>query len=177
MAEIMERNLNLEEVDSDALFGLKALKNQSGIQKIIFWGSVSLGVLANVILPMVIDVNRIICVFIFLILLILGVGFGCNYTKDLTYGKYVYQIIFKPKKILKFRSSMGKKQLQLNNEKLIKAEDKKLNEVANKENQKRMLKKIILFILAIILVISSALIYRSISKNQVHHTVEIEKEG
>ncbi len=176
MAEIMERNLNLEEVDSDALFGLKALKDQSMLQKIIFWGSVSIGILINVVLPMVFNVSRLLCVFIFLVLLILGVGFGCNYTKDLTYGKYVYQIIFKPTKELKFKSTMGKEQLQITNEELIKAEDKKLNQVANKENQRRLIKKIVIFILIIVVVISSAFIYKSISSNNVHHTVKIDKE-
>lgn len=176
MAEIMERNLNLEEVDSDALFGLKALKDQSAFQKIIFWGSVSIGVLANVVLPMVFGVSRILCVFIFLVLLIFGVGFGCNYTKDLTYGKYVYQIIFKPTKELKFQSAMGKEQLMKTNEQLIKAEDKKLNQVANKENQRRLLKKIVIFIICIVVVISAAFAYKSISSNNVHHTVKIDKE-
>lgn len=36
----MERNVNLEEIDSDALFGIDALKGQSILQKIIFFTSV-----------------------------------------------------------------------------------------------------------------------------------------
>ena len=45
----MNRNVNLEEIDSDALFGIEALKNQTILQKIVFWGCVLLGVLANVL--------------------------------------------------------------------------------------------------------------------------------
>ena len=37
----MNRNVNLEEIDSDALFGIDALKNQSILQKIVFFGSVA----------------------------------------------------------------------------------------------------------------------------------------
>ena len=32
----MERNVNLEEIDADALFGIDALKGQSLLQKLIF---------------------------------------------------------------------------------------------------------------------------------------------
>ena len=32
----MNRNVNLEEIDSDALFGIDALKHQTILQKIIF---------------------------------------------------------------------------------------------------------------------------------------------
>ena len=47
----MNRNVNLEEIDSDALFGIEALKNQTLVQKLVFFGSVISGVLANVLLP------------------------------------------------------------------------------------------------------------------------------
>ena len=36
----MNRNVNLEEIDSDALFGIDALKNQTFVQKVVFFGSV-----------------------------------------------------------------------------------------------------------------------------------------
>ena len=45
----MNRNVNLEEIDSDALFGIEALKNQTLVQKIVFFGCVLLGVLLIVL--------------------------------------------------------------------------------------------------------------------------------
>ena len=39
----MNRNVNLEEIDADALFGIDALKNQTILQKIAFFGSVIAG--------------------------------------------------------------------------------------------------------------------------------------
>lgn len=35
----MNRNVNLEEIDSDALFGIEALKNQTLVQKLVFFGN------------------------------------------------------------------------------------------------------------------------------------------
>ena len=86
----MERNVNLEEIDADALFGIDALKGQSLLQKLIFFGCLSAGILINVCLPMFLKVPRTVCVLLFLLLLFVGIAFGCNYTQDLTYGKYLY---------------------------------------------------------------------------------------
>ena len=54
----MERNVNLEEIDSDALFGIDALKGQSLVQRIVFFGCLSAGILINVCLPMFLGTPR-----------------------------------------------------------------------------------------------------------------------
>ena len=54
----MERNVNLEEIDSDALFGIDALKGQSILQKIIFFTCLGVGIVANVCMPMFIGTPR-----------------------------------------------------------------------------------------------------------------------
>lgn len=41
----MERNVNLEEIDADALFGIDALKGQSILQKLIFFAAFWQGLL------------------------------------------------------------------------------------------------------------------------------------
>ena len=61
----MERNVNLEEIDADALFGIDALKGQSLLQKLIFFGCLSAGILINVCLPMFLKVPRAVCVLLF----------------------------------------------------------------------------------------------------------------
>ena len=93
----MNRNVNLEEIDSDALFGIEALKNQTFLQKIVFFGCVILGVLANVLLPMFYGTSTIVCIIIFMAFLLVGVAYGCNYTEDMTYGRYLYFFFFKYK--------------------------------------------------------------------------------
>ena len=101
----MNRNVNLEEIDSDALFGIDALKNQTILQKILFFGSVIAGVLLNVLLPLYYNTPRIACILMFLVLLLIGVAFGCNYTEDMTYGKYLYCFFFKPSTTLFYEST------------------------------------------------------------------------
>mgnify|MGYP003532182918 CR=1 FL=1 len=101
----MNRNVNLEEIDSDALFGIEALKNQTLMQKIVFFGSVILGVLANVLLPLYYQTPTIVCIMIFMAFLLVGVAFGCNYTEDMTYGRYLYYFFFKPTKPLAYEST------------------------------------------------------------------------
>lgn len=61
----MERNVNLEEIDSDALFGIDALKGQSILQKIIFFTCLGVGIVANVCMPMFLGTPRAVCIFIF----------------------------------------------------------------------------------------------------------------
>lgn len=70
--------------------GIEALKNQTLVQKLVFFGSVILGVLANVLLPIYCGTPAIVCIMIFMVFLVIGVGFGCNYTEDMTYGRYLY---------------------------------------------------------------------------------------
>ena len=117
----MNRNVNLEEIDSDALFGIDALKNQSILQKIVFFGCLIIGVLLNVLLPLFFETPRILCVVLFLGLLLIGVAFGCNYTEDMTYGKYMFYFFFKPTVPLDYKSTedvgeIRKKALELKRE-------------------------------------------------------------
>ena len=117
----MNRNVNLEEIDSDALFGIDALKNQSILQKIVFFGCLIIGVLLNVLLPLFFETPRILCVVLFLGLLLIGVAFGCNYTEDMTYGKYMFYFFFKPTTPLDYKSTedvgeIRKKALELKRE-------------------------------------------------------------
>ena len=77
----MERNVNLEEIDADALFGIDALKGQSILQKLIFFCCLLAGIVANVCMPMFLHTPRVVCVFLFLGCILVGIAFGCNYTE------------------------------------------------------------------------------------------------
>ena len=170
----MERNVNLEEIDSDALFGIDALKGQSIWQKIVFWGALILGVLINVLLPNFFDTPRLICIFIFLILILLGIAFGCNYTKDLTYGKYLYLYFFKPVKRLYFKSSEDSKRIKEKALALQKEEDDLLRKEKGKEapEQKKLLIKLITFMIVVFLFVLSILfVSRMRESSHIHHEV------
>lgn len=177
MAEIMERNLNLEEVDADALFGIKAFKYQTVKQKILFFGLVGMGVALNVALPLIFSISRIVCILLSLALLVVAVSFGCNYAEGLTLGRYVYQMIFKPVKRVVFISSLDKKRLRERNNELISKEDMKLREINSKDKEmhKKLLKKIIIFAVSIVIVIVGALAFMHFKGElNTHHEAEIE---
>ena len=168
----MNRNVNLEEIDSDALFGIDALKNQTILQKIVFFGSVIAGVLLNVLLPLYYDTPRIVCILMFLGLLLVGVAIGCNYTEDMTYGKYMYCFFFKPSISLQFESTEDVDKVKEKALVLKKEEELTLRrqQQADPEAQRKLLIKLVLFVVVIAVAIGSVFIYKGINKDKkLHH--------
>ena len=168
----MNRNVNLEEIDSDALFGIDALKNQTILQKIVFFGSVIAGVLLNVLLPLYYDTPRIACILMFLGLLLVGVAFGCNYTEDMTYGKYLYCFFFKPSTSLTYISTEDVEKVREKALVLKKEEEMTLRQKqqADPEAQRKLLIKLVLFVVVIAVAIGSVFIYKGINQDKnLHH--------
>ena len=175
----MNRNVNLEEIDSDALFGIEALKNQTLVQKIVFFGCVILGVLANVLLPLYFETPTIVCIMIFMIFLLIGVGFGCNYTEDMTYGKYLYFFFFKPTKPLSYKSTEDVIAIRKRAEEIKKEEEMmlRMKQQANPEEQRKLLMKMIAFVLILVIAIGAVFVYAGMKEDSnIHHTVNVEKE-
>lgn len=174
----MNRNVNLEEIDSDALFGIDALKNQTFFQKIIFFGCVIAGVLLNVCLPLFFETPRIVCILIFMAFLLIGVAFGCNYTEDMTYGKYMYCFFFKPSTHLTYQSTEDIEKVKKRAEEIKKEEEMTLRkqQQADPVEQRKLLMKLIIFVVVLVVGIAGVFIYASSSKEEsIHHTVESSK--
>ena len=175
----MNRNVNLEEIDSDVLFGIDALKHQTILQKIIFFGCVIAGVLLNVLLPLFLETPRIVCILIFMALLMVGVAFGCNYTEDMTYGKYLYFFFFKPTQPLFYESTEDvvkirekAKELQREEELLLRARQQ-----ADPAAQRKLLIKLVAFVLVLDIVIGGVFIAKGIKdKNNIHHKADVITE-
>ncbi|MBQ9143139.1 MAG: hypothetical protein IJX63_15310 [Lachnospiraceae bacterium] len=175
----MNRNVNLEEIDSDALFGIEALKNQTLVQKIVFFGSVILGVLANVLLPLYFETPTIVCIMIFMVFLLIGVGFGCNYTEDMTYGKYLYFFFFKPTKPLSYKSTEDVIAIRKKAEEIRKEEEMllRMKQQANPEEQRKLLMKMVAFVLILVIAIGAVFVYAGMKEDSnIHHTVNVEME-
>ena len=172
----MNRNVNLEEIDSDALFGLDALKNQTLVQKLVFWSCLISGMLINALLPVFFNTSRLVCFFAFMMLLLVGIAFGCNYTEEMTYGKYLYYFFFRPKQDLKYESTEDVARIR---EKAVelKAEEELLlraKEQADPKAQKKLLIRLLVFVTVLALGVGGIFIYGSIKdKNNVHHQVEV----
>lgn len=174
MTEI-RRNVNLEEIDSDALFGIDALKNQTALQKIIFFGSIGGGVLLNVCLPLFFGTSRILCVLLFLGLLVPGIAFGCNYTEDMTYGKYLWCFLFQPGKELLYQPTEDVEAIRERTEEVRKQEEVKLLRArqADPESQKKMLIRLAAFAAAVAVGTGSLFIVHARREaEEIHHTVE-----
>ncbi len=175
----MERNVNLEEIDSDALFGIDALKGQSILQKILFFTCLGLGIIANVCMPMFLNTPRAVCVLIFLGLIMIGIAFGCNYTQDMTYGQYLYCYFFKPVKILRYESTEDIVRIKKKAEELKKEEElqRRKEKNADPRAQKKLLIRLLVFVLVMAVAVISVIIYvRLIRPESYHHEVIIEEE-
>ena len=175
----MERNVNLEEIDADALFGIDALKGQSILQKLIFFCCLLTGIVANVCMPMFLHTPRVVCVFIFLGCILVGIAFGCNYTEDLTYGKYLYCYFFKPVKTLRYESTEDIELIMKRAEELKKEEDLLLKRErnANPREQRKLLVRLLTFVLVMAILLLSALVYvKAVKPKRYHHEVIMEEQ-
>ena len=92
----MNRNVNLEEINSDAFMGIPFLNHQTIGQKVIFWGSVVVAVIWNILGTFLFHINAGIIIALTLVPLAFGVAFGCNYNQDLSLLEYLKLILFKP---------------------------------------------------------------------------------
>jgi ABC-type cobalamin transport system permease subunit len=175
----MNRNVNLEEIDSDALFGIDALKNQSILQKIIFFGCVIAGVLVNVLLPLYFETPRIVCILFFLGLLLVGVAIGCNYTEDMTYGKYMIYFFFKPTTPLFYESTEDVEKIRERALEIKREEEMTLRrqQQADPMAQRKLLMKVIIFVIVLAVSIGAVFIYSGMKeKDSIHHRVEAVTE-
>ena len=175
----MERNVNLEEIDADALFGIDALKGQSILQKLIFFCCLLAGIVANVCMPMFLHTPRVVCVSLFLGCILVGIAFGCNYTEDLTYGKYLYCYFFKPIKTLRYESTEDIELIKKRAEKLKKEEDLLLKRERNADPraQRKLLVRLLAFVLIMVILLLSALVYvKAVKPKSYHHEVIMEEQ-
>ena len=85
----MNRNVNLEEINTDAFMGISYLNYQSIPQKIVFIGGVLVGIALNLIGTFILDISINVSILLNLVPLLVGVVFGCNYNEDLSLIKYM----------------------------------------------------------------------------------------
>lgn len=170
----MNRNLNLEEVNSDAFMGIPFLNHQTIIQKIIFFGSIVGAVVVMLVGILAFQWNVNATMFASMIPLIIGVMFGCNYNQDLTLIQYLHLILFKPvrsfttrptEELDNFRSAAEK----MEQEEKIKRQQEKQSSPAE---QMRMIiiLLVIVFVIFLFVIITIAVI-KSRGNEEIHHTI------
>ena len=108
-----------------------------------------------------------------------GIAFGCNYTEDLTYGKYLYCYFFKPVKTLRYESTEDIELIKKRAEELKKEEDLLLKRERNADPkaQRKLLVRLLAFVLIMVILLLSALVYvKAVKPKSYHHEVIMEEQ-
>lgn len=174
----MNRNENLEEINTDALFGIPYLNYQTMLQKVVFWGSILVSIGITIMGSFFWKMGTGVLSIIILLPLGVGVLFGCNYNQDLSLIKYIMLKLTNKKTTY---VSKPKEDIINNKQELSKSQkEKELAEMdleTAKKEQKKLLKKVLIVAVAAICCLIVLLIVISATKKDepIHHEVSIEK--
>jgi len=174
MALEFERNIDLEEIDSDAPFGIIYLAHQSVAQKIIFFGSATVAAAFFVASQFVFELPFAACFVIEIILGSIGFLFGANQCEYLSIAQYLKLIFFKPIKYAKYVSSeditLMKDAVERVNDEAAKNE--KAIVEATQEGQRRMLIVVVALIIGFVILGLGLKALSSYKAGQMtHHTI------
>lgn len=172
----MNRNVNLEEVNSDAFMGIPFLNHQTVLQKVLFWGSVVAAVAWNIAGTFFLHINANIIIFSTLIPLAFGVAFGCNYNEDLSLIAYLKLILFKPAVIYITKPTEDLEQIRIAAARMDKeAELRERQKNVTPEQQRRLLIKLLSgALIAVVLFIIVLIVIASSNKDVLHHIIQIQ---
>ncbi len=168
----MNRNVNLEEINSDAFMGIPFLNHQTIGQKVIFWGSVVVAVIWNILGTFLFHINAGIIIALTLVLLAFGVAFGCNYNQDLSLLEYLKLILFKPATAYYTKPVEDLEQIKIAAARMDKeAELLEKQKEVTPEQQRKLLIRLLSGVLIVVLLFVIFLIVLIASKEDVLHHV------
>lgn len=170
----MNRNENLEEINSDALLGIPYLNYQTAGQKLFFFGSLLVSIVIMLIGSFIWKIGSGILALIILIPLGIGVLFGCNYNQDLSLIKYIILRLTNKKTTL--TSQPMEDFLSNKNEIVATAQEDEVDLDLLKEQQKVLLRKVVIGVaIAIIsVIIAIVIIFATKESDSMHHEVYID---
>ena len=173
----MNRNINVEEINSDAFMGIPYLNHQSLLQKAVFVGSIFAGIGLNLFSNFKLHINPNIAVLLTILPLLVGVAYGCNYNEDLSLIKYFKLLMLKPSKAYYSKPTEDLEQLRNSAERIRQEEElkKRQQQQATPEEQRKLLIKFLVGILIfIIALVAMVMVIKGTKKEDVHHRVAIE---
>lgn len=170
----MNRNVNLEEINTDAFLGISYLKYQTGLQKIIFIGGILSGIGVNLAGTFIFHLSSNVSMLLAMVPLLIGVAFGCNYNEDLSLINYFKLLILKPKKT--YYSKPVEDLEQLRNAALRIREEEELRKrqqekVSDEAQRKLLIKMAIVAVLSVVIFILILVLIKSMKAEEIHHTV------
>lgn len=171
----MNRNVNLEEINTDAFMGISFLNYQSLPQKAIFIGGIVAAIAINLVGTFVFDISMNFSMFLAFIPLLIGTAFGGNYNEDLSLIQYFRLLISKPAKAYYSKPVEDLEQLHNSEMRIRKEEElrKQQQEKLSDEAQKKLLIKMgIIAAISIIIFIALVVVLKATKKNELHHTIQ-----
>lgn len=172
----MNRNINLEEINSEAFLGISYLNYQSTLQKIVFWGGIIVALIWNLVGNFVFHANPGVIVVCTLIPIFVGAILGCNYNQDLSLIKYMYLLLSKSSKVLVSKPTEDLEQIKVTSVRLAKnreLREQQLN-AAKPEEQKKLLFKLLIGVGAMVLFFVLLIVIILCNKTEeVHHMIEL----
>lgn len=171
----MNRNINVEEINSDAFMGIPYLNYQTILQKCIFWGCVVAAVAWNILGNFFLHINAVAIIFITLILVAIGSVFGCNYNQDLSLINYLKLILFKSSDAYISKPTEDFEQIKVAAERMNKeAELLEKQKNVTPEQQRKLLIKLLIGALVAVLFFAILLIVLASSNGTVsHHIIQL----
>lgn len=172
----MNRNVNLEEINTDAFMGIPYLNYQSPLQKVIFWGSLVVAIGINLIINFFFQINMVLTILFTLLPLMVGIAYGCNYNEDLSLIQYFKLIMFKPTKTY-FSCPTEDLQYLRNSAERIRQEEelkKRQQQQATPEEQRKLLFKLLIgIVIAVVFLVVILVAIYSTKTEEVHHTISM----
>ena len=167
---IMNRNVNLEEINTDAFMGITYLNHQTIFQKVVFIAGIGL----NLLNSFVGNVSTFISLGITLIPLLIGIAFGCNYNEDLTLVQYFILIVSNPVKHYYSRPTEDLSQIRKRAEKLRREEEErqtKASQISDEAQRKLLKRMVIIGILFLFAIVITVILIKTLKVEEIHHTV------
>ena len=176
MAYFVDRNVNLEEIGSEAFLGVPFLEHQTLGQKIILGVSVLTGMGMFFVSSFLLHLNNNLAALTVFLPIILGVLFGGNYNQDFSLARYFLLKITKPFTKLSLTSTedIGEINLKLADVKRQNQEVLEHTEMTE-EDKKRSIMKLVLILglLAVVLIAGLVVVPKLLPEKapELHHTV------
>jgi len=168
----MKRNTNLEEINTDALFGISYLKYQTKTQKLVMFGSVVVGIVINIMSSFMFDINPNIASLFMMIPIFIGVLLGCNYNQDLSLISYIRLSVSNPSKTYYSKSFEDLENIRRSAEQIKKNKQIEQREsISEEEHLKSLIRLIVIVVLMVIGFIAIVVVIKISKTEEIHHTV------
>ena len=172
----MNRNVNLEEVNTDAFMGISYLNYQSMLQKVVFIGGIVIGIAINLVGTFLLEININVTMILTLVPILSGVAFGCNFNEDLSLIKYFKLLISKPVETFYSKPAEDLEQLHQEVDRIKEEAELKQRqqEKMSDEAQRKLLIRMGVVAVVVIVVFVAVLVgIKMMQPEELHNTVKI----